>query len=252
MSEPFKSSLSAEEIEENFKEFNLFEEIKEGLNEAIEYERKNKEKKKQMYKLCLDDYSAASFTSFDKEYFGTINMIENFINAIKNDEKNSGRYDDLISTFNKYKNGEKDITHNVAYREVPFLSKVKVLGSSNSFLTNYKWDHLNTWGCPYTMKCKEAKSEHIWLSYQRKYVRCIKTEFTKLQYENIKDEYTSPGMLWGFPHQIEIENDITYNRLYVVEKTFKNKKEALDDMASFKEKPDPVFAEVLNDIFGDG
>lgn len=249
MSEPFKSSLSAEEIEENFKDFNLFEEIKEGLNEAIEHEKK---RNKQMYKLCLDDYSAASFTSFDKKYFGTIDMIETFINTIKNDEQISDKFGDLISVFDKYKNGEKNITHNVAYREVPFLSKVKLLGTANSILTDYKWEHLNTWGWPYKMRYKEAKSEHIWLSYQKKYVRCIRTQFTDLQYENTAGKYNSPGMLWGFPHQIEIANNTTFNRLYVVEKIFKNKQEALDDMASFQKKPDPIFTEVLNDIFGDG
>ena len=38
----FQSKLSMEEIAENFKEFNLFDELVKALNEAIEYEKHNK------------------------------------------------------------------------------------------------------------------------------------------------------------------------------------------------------------------
>jgi hypothetical protein len=45
MADPtFKSSLSIEEIEDNFKDVNLFEEIKAGLEEALEYEKNLKNK----------------------------------------------------------------------------------------------------------------------------------------------------------------------------------------------------------------
>ena len=43
-----------------------------------------------------------------------------------------------------------------------------------------------------------------------------------------------------------------FNRLYVVEKCFKNKQEAVEDMNGFSIKPDPVYYEIINDIFGDG
>ena len=59
-------------------------------------------------------------------------------------------------------------------------------------------------------------------------------------------------MLWGYPHQIEFEKNTTYNRMYVVEKTFNNRDELLADIENFEVNPDPVFTEVLNDIFGDG
>ena len=207
---------------------------------------------KQIYKLCLDDYSAASFTSFGKEYFGTFEMIESFIDAIKYDEQISEKFADLISTFDKYKNGAKNVTHNVAYKEVPFLKRVKCLGKTNSLLMNYKWEHLNTWRWPYNMMFEISQSEHLWLSFNKRYVRCIKTVFTNLQYQNCTGEYTTPGMLWGFPHQIEIEKSKVFNRLFVVEKCFKNKQEAVEDMKVFLIKPDPVYNEIINDIFGDG
>ena len=51
---------------------------------------------------------------------------------------------------------------------------------------------------------------------------------------------------------IEEEDDVTYHRMYVIEKAFKNKNEALLDMENFKKSPDIEFKYVLNDIFGDG
>ena len=117
---------------------------------------------------------------------------------------------------------------------------------------NYKWGHLNTWRWPYNMMFEISQSEHLWLSFSKRYVRCIKTVFTNLQYQNCTGEYTTPGMLWGLPHQIEIEKSKVFNRLYVVEKCFENKQEAVEDMNGFSIKPDPVYNEIINDIFGDG
>ena len=37
----------------------------------------------QYYRILLDDYSAASFTSFDKAYFGTMSDLEGWIKAIE-------------------------------------------------------------------------------------------------------------------------------------------------------------------------
>ena len=47
----FHSSLTMEEIEENFKNVNLFDEIINGLNEALKYAKKSKE----LEKISNDD-----------------------------------------------------------------------------------------------------------------------------------------------------------------------------------------------------
>ena len=43
-----------------------------------------------------------------------------------------------------------------------------------------------------------------------------------------------------------------YHRMYVIEKSFKNKDEVFLDMENFKKSQDVEFRYVLNDIFGDG
>ena len=41
-------------------------------------------------------------------------------------------------------------------------------------------------------------------------------------------------MLFGYPNQIIGDNGNLVNRLFVIEKTFKNRAEAMEDMAQFQ------------------
>ena len=205
------------------------------------------------YRLVLDDYSAASFTTFSKEYFGQMEDLDGFFNAIQEDEDTAERFHDLLSVYKQYKSGETKVIHNVAYRDVQFLVPAKILGSETSVLTNHEWEHTNTWECIYKMKCDKAESSHIWVSCHGQYFRCIRTRFTNLLYENAVHEYAShDGWMWGFPHQLEYEPPITECRLFVVEKRFRNKAETMNDRINFIHEPDPKFDSVLDDLFGDG
>lgn len=205
------------------------------------------------YRLLLDDYSAASFTSFSKDYYGTLEQIGGLFGALKQDEELAERQKYIIGIYDRYLAGETKISHKVAYREVPFLIPAKVLGTETSVLTDYSWEHINTWGCPYLMRCDKAECTHIWFSCYGKYNRCIQVQFTNLQYENINGKYEPLGMMiWGFPEQIAGNHGNVYNRLLVEEKVFKNKAEAMSDRLNFIHNPDPQFDEFLNDIFGDG
>ena len=103
------------------------------------------------------------------------------------------------------------------------------------------------------MKCDRAESTHLWISCYGKYSRCIQTRFTNLYYDGIGSGFRKhTGSAWGFPHQIECEGINTFCRLFVMEKTFKNKAEALNDRINFMHNPDPIFDRVLDDIFGNG
>ena len=114
-------------------------------------------------------------------------------------------------------------------------------------------DHTNTWDCIYKMRCEKAESTHIWVSCYGRYFRCIRTKFTNLEYKNTLKEYKShEGWTWGFPHQLEYEPPITENRLFVVEKIFRNKVETINDRNNLINNPDPKFGSVLDDLFGDG
>lgn len=207
---------------------------------------------KQIYQLILDDYSAPAFVSLYKEYYGTLDDISDFIAALRNDEYFAKHNAELISCFEKFKQGEKNIMLMSAYSKHPFLKRAKKLGEASSEFNNYKWEHINTWGFPYYMKCDEVKCSHLWLCCTGIYVRVINAIFLNLQYENILGEYMNPGMCWGFPHQIETDEEKTYSRLYVVEKTFNDKTETLLDMEKFNKGSKPDFTKLLDDVFGNG
>lgn len=108
----------------------------------------------------------------------------------------------------------------------------------------------------FLLKCAKAESKHIWFCCNRKYSRCIQTKFTDLQYESYIGKCEKLGeMLCGYPNQIIGDNGNLVNRLFVIEKTFKNRAEAMEDMAQFQKTKtltfQRFFAEILNDIFGD-
>lgn len=205
------------------------------------------------YRLLLDDYSAASFTSFDKDYFGTLEDINAFFEEMKADEEIAKKQKYEISIYEQYLAGNKKISHTVAYREVPFLIPAKVLATETSQLINHEWEHLNTWQWPYMMRCDKVECTHIWFSCYGKYSRCIRARFANLQYGTESEKHKPlGGMIWGYPGIIAGEVGNLYNTLFVEEKVFKNKADAMKDREDFIKNPDPNFSKFLDDIFGDG
>jgi len=205
------------------------------------------------YRLLLDDYSAAAFTSFSKDYYGTLEQVAGLFETMKQDEELAQRQEYVLGIYDRYIAGESTVSHKVAYREIPFLIPAKVLGMETTVLSNYAWEHTNTWGFPYFLKCDRVASTHVWFSCYGKYSRCVQAHFTNLQCNLSDGEYEPLGrMIWGYPGQIVGTNGNLHNRLFVEEKVFKNKNEALMDRENFAHNPDPQFGEILNDVFGDG
>ena len=201
----------------------------------------------------LDDYSAASFTSFGKAYYGTLEQIAGFINSIENDADLDGRFTELIAAFRQYCSGDLSVTHNVAYQKVPLLEPVKLVGSATQRLDNYRWNHKNTWGWPYAMRCDTVETQHYWISAEGYYARCVVALFENLAYHGVGREWNQVGnMLWGFPHIIESSGNLVTNTLLVEEKRFSKRKDMLADKEAFLDSRDVNFEAFCNDIFGDG
>ena len=206
-----------------------------------------------LYRLMLDDYSAASFTSFGKAYYGTLEQIAGFINSIENDADLDGRFTELIAAFRQYCSGDLSVTHNVAYQKVPLLEPVKLVGSATQRLDNYRWNHKNTWGWPYAMRCDTVETQHYWISAEGYYARCVVALFENLAYHGVGREWNQVGnMLWGFPHIIESSGNLVTNTLLVEEKRFSKRKDMLADKEAFLDSRDVNFEAFCNDIFGDG
>ena len=72
------------------------------------------------YRLELDDYSAAVFTSFGKYYYGTLEDLRCFFGELAHDEKLKKQFKELLFTFQAFEEGHQDLSHSIAYRKVPF------------------------------------------------------------------------------------------------------------------------------------
>ena len=91
----------------------------------------------QYYRLCLADYSLPGFISGGKYYFGTLEMISAFITTIKNNDRHAESFRELITAFEKYMSGDKDISYRVNHQDIPFLVPVELLGEKITMLTDY-------------------------------------------------------------------------------------------------------------------
>ena len=152
----------------------------------------------QLYRLTLDDYSMPGFCSFSTDYIGTMEDIRFFVEALRGDIRCAETESRLIHACDLYEAGSHDVTYNAAYQKNRLLESVTCLGTAETTLTDYTWEHLNTWDCPYDMKCSRAECTHIWVSYEGKYRRCVRVKFSNLQYKNTVGEYVSfGGMCWG-------------------------------------------------------
>lgn len=205
------------------------------------------------YRLELDDCAAASFTSFGKYYYGTMEDLRGFFGELSRDRDFKDRYKSLTSTFRAFEEGQQNLTHHVAYREVPFLVPVRLLHKEKITLENHEWEHTNTWGWPYYMRCEKVESEHLWLACGRECCRATKAVFSKLQYSGVIGRWTTVGtMLMGFPCILTGKPSGFWNRLAEPEKQFNTREEAHQDWEAFSSNPDPNYSEFCNDIFGDG
>lgn len=207
----------------------------------------------QYYCLNLDDYSAASFTSFGKAYYGTLPQIRAFIRAIENDAYRCQDFKRLIDAFHAYEAENTEVKHYVAYQEIPLLEPVELIAEIPQRYDSYQWEHLNTWRWPYYMKCSCVETKHLWIRAEGYYTRCIMARFENLSYKGFGDQWSMvDGAFWGFPHVIDLDGQFCYNRLAVEEKRFKSKTEFMEDRTQFPTERDVAFTEFCNDIFGDG
>lgn len=205
------------------------------------------------YRIELDDYSAASFTSMTKTYFAALDDVQKWLDEIAADECYRNSQAQILTAFQAFKDGARDLTLNVAYTKAPFLVPAKVLHSEKFCKDAYVWEHLNTWHWPYNMRCERVESEHIWLSCRGHYSRHVKARFINLQYEGTTGEWHTVGdMIWGYPKVIAIDGTQQWNRIAEPEKFFKSKSEVEADWEAFITQPDPIYKGFCEDIFGDG
>ena len=204
-----------------------------------------------MLALPLDDCHIPAFCSFSKPYFGYAENMEDFFEALKT-EKNT---EYLLKTYESFKAGNS-IQYNVAYHEEKFLEPVSVVCKRQEHLGRKQWEFINTWGFPYKVRFSSGDLDIALVKYEKKYIRVFKAVLFGLSY---KDEVSVEpkwrrlnGSFWGFPQiltfdETDLRKNKSFARLYLPEKSYEKREEALKDFAS------PVSLDAVGEeIFADG
>lgn len=203
------------------------------------------------YVLRLWDYATPSFCSCDKMYVGS----EHEIRAAIAEMEKYDRESETVKAVKAYLQGDRKAAHNIAFREVPALEECALVHASELILGGKQWNHINTWGFPYVMRCDAAKVSQILVKYNELFYRCIRVWFENLCYESVTGKWNVLGTFFlGPSYMFEVSeegNDLTKinNLLYVIEESYDNVEEALGKMHS-EECLD--FRAFCDDIFGDG
>lgn len=201
------------------------------------------------YKIELEEYATASFCSFTKSCVGDETSIKKFIEDGLKITGNSIYFMDMANAYNQYGEGIIDTKINIAHQDKVFLTEVKKICIKHTKQSNINFIHKNIYGYDYYIKADSVNNDILYIESNKKYYRCIKASFRNLQYGIDNKKYKKLEMIWGHPGVIYFDRDKTKNRIYFIEKEFKNKEELEKDIRN----PSSInYTNFMNDIFADG
>ena len=209
--------------------------------------------KKVLYGVRLNNYFSPSFCLNHKMYFGTLNNIREFTRSIRKSEQSYM----IRMAFKRYMSGETDATHRVAYIQQKLIEDVELIAKGKVKLGPTAWEFLNVWHRPQYMELDSAVVKTALIKYEDRYFRVIKASVrglrTSPEVNRPKDQWIELSYgFWGHPGILSSVADgdtsIVYSNLYMKEKEYATKEEAL---AKFH--TDEVCLDGLcEDIFGNG
>ena len=209
--------------------------------------------KKDFYGVRLNNYFSPSFCSSHKMYFGTLNDIKAFIERMGSSEQSCM----IRNAFERYLSGKSNATHEIAYVKQKLTDDVELIAETEVRLGYTAWEFLNVWHYTQYMEIDSAVVKMALIKYEERYLRVIKVSARGLRtcadIHRPKEKWLelSDGFL-GHPGILSYVADgdtgIVYSNLYMKEKEYATKEEAL---AKFR--IDEVCLDCLcEDVFGNG
>ena len=95
----------------------------------------------QYYRIMLNDYAKPAFVTFDKAYYGSLQQVRTFIEALEQDKRTKRNHEPLIKAFREYESGNTEVTHPVCFHEAKLLTPIKCIGTKQFSLGPRQWDH---------------------------------------------------------------------------------------------------------------
>ena len=209
--------------------------------------------KKDFYEVRLNNYFSPSFCSSHKVYFGTLNDIKTFIESTGSSEQSCM----IRNTFKRYLSGETNVTHEIAYIQQKLIEDVELIAEGEAKLGHTAWEFLNVWCHTQYMEMDSAVVRMVLIKYEERYLRAIKASVWGLRtcadINRLEEEWIalSDGF-WGHPGILgsaaDGETYMVYSNLYLKEKEYATKEEALAKFYT-----DEVCLDCLcEDVFGNG
>ena len=209
--------------------------------------------KKDFYVVRLNNYFSPSFCSSHKMYFGTLNDIKAFIESMESGEQSFM----IRKAFERYLSGETNDMHEVAYVQQKLIEDVELIAEGKVKLGPTAWEFLNVWHYTQYMGFDSAVVKTALIKYEDRYFRVIKAFArglrTSPEMKRPKEQWIELSYgFWGHSGILSStkygETYIVYSNLYMKEKEYATKEEAL---AKFH--TDEVCLDCLcEDIFGNG
>ena len=209
--------------------------------------------KKDFYRMRLNNYFSPSFYSSHKMYFGTPNDIKAFIESMRSGEQSLM----MGNVFERYLSGESNATHEVAYVQQKLIEDVELIAETEVNLGCTAWEFSNLWHYTQYMEFDSAVVKTALIKYEDRYFRVIKASArglrTSPEVNRPKEQWIELSYgFWGHPGILSSVADgetyIVYSNLYMKEKEYATKEEALAKFPT-----DVVFLDCLcEDVFGNG
>ena len=209
--------------------------------------------KKNFYGVRLNNYFSPSFCSSHKMYFGTLNDIKAFIESMGSSEQCCM----IRNAFERYLSEENNATHEVAYVQQKLIENVELIAEGEVKLDHTAWEFLNVWYHTQYMEIDSAVVKIALIKYEERYFRVVKASArglrTSPEVNRLKEQWIELSYgFWGHPGILSSAADgetyMVYSNLYMKEKEYATKEEALTKFYT-----DEVCLDCLcEDVFGNG
>lgn len=206
-----------------------------------------------LYSIRVIDYSLPSFVSADKKYYGTEQMILEFLKAAIQEDATKHNMEILKAAEEYFSDQGSGKISLFGEKPMPLIEAISWIGDAAYQREDirYMFYNIHRWGIEHHIKQLKAKLIYI-KDKDGKYKRCIKAELQNVSYGMgfILETYDSDSwMCWGLPGFITVNGTVLTNTLYFVDTIFKSKEAARKDM---KHPHKPYLRNFFLEIFGDG
>lgn len=197
--------------------------------------------KERLYRIKLPDQSLPAFASGTTDYYGTEQMILQFLESKQ-------AYHALQAPAKAYFSGQGTGMVSVMYEpSEPLIEEVKVLGTASYEKQDLKYKFFNTWGFSTDITIEHIKADLVYISdANSKLKRCVKATVKNAKHDG--DGRWS--MIWGLPGFIRFDaEDTLTNALFYADTVFPN----LHALQKDQNRPHKVYLrEFFFGIYGDG